>query len=191
MLLPPPETTPSFTESLIFRDTQPLRGEIQQRLIGIGRRFADIRRAAAEKIERAAAVRRAIGVAHHHGGDVLEACVQLFGHNLPVGRERGALAEIALAGANQDGVVGMNLNPGAGERRVERVLRARGLDGFLRTAAPTIPKPTNRAPPVFTNWRRVRVAPKTLTGFSLMVAIALAPLRHDHPARCTASMMAV
>ena len=105
---------------LALRNAEPLRRQIEQRLIGIGRRFADVRRSAAEKIEGAAAVRRAIGVAHHHRGDGLERRAQLFGHNLPVRGERGALAEIALAGANQDGVVGMNLDPRTGERGVER-----------------------------------------------------------------------
>ena len=118
---------------LALGNAQPFGGQIQQRLIGVGGRFADVRRSAAQKIECAAAVRRAVGVAHHHGGDGLERRVQLFGHNLPVGRERCALAEIALAGANQNRVVGMNLNPRAGQRGVERIPGTGGLDGFFRS----------------------------------------------------------
>ena len=116
---------------LALRNAEPLRSQIQQRLIGVGRRFADVRRAAAEKIEGAAAIRRAVSVAHHDGGDGLERRAQLFGDDLPIRGERRALAEIALAGANQDGVVGMNLDPGTGERGIERVPGTGGLDGFL------------------------------------------------------------
>ena len=68
-------------------------------------------RAMAEEIEGAAAVRRAVGVSRHDRGDRFEGHAQFVGHNLPVGGEGCALPEVALAGANQDRVVGMNLDP--------------------------------------------------------------------------------
>jgi hypothetical protein len=49
---------------------------------------------------------------------------------LAIGGEDGALAEIGFAGADQDGVVGVNLDPGVRERRVDLI--ARSCDGFLR-----------------------------------------------------------
>ena len=50
-----------FDRELVFRHAEPLRREIEQSLIGIGRSLADIRRSASEEIEGAAAVGRAIG----------------------------------------------------------------------------------------------------------------------------------
>ena len=45
-LLPPPaDTTPSLTESLSFATPSLLRRQIQQSLVGVRRRLADIRRA--------------------------------------------------------------------------------------------------------------------------------------------------
>ena len=96
-------------------------------MVGVRRGFADVGHSAAEEIEGSAAVGSAIGVAHHHGGDGFKGGVQLFRDNLAVGGERGALTEIALAGANEDGVVGMNFDPGFGERRVEGVAGGGGL----------------------------------------------------------------
>src|ERR1019366_6475064 len=101
-------------------------------LIGVSRSFAYVRPAAAQEIEGSAAVRSAIGVAHHHRGDGFKGGVQLFRDNLAVRGERGALTEIAFAGADQDGVVGMNFDPGFGERCVERVARGGGLRGVLQ-----------------------------------------------------------
>ena len=111
MLLPAARNNAVFHGELILRNAEPLRREIKQGLIGIGRRFTDIGRSAAEEIESAAAVWRAVGVAHDYRGDRLERRTQLFGNNLPVSGERGALAEIALARANQDRVIRMNLYP--------------------------------------------------------------------------------
>ena len=79
-----------------------------------------------EKPRGESAVRRAIGVAHDDRGDRLEWNVELLGDNLFVGGVRGRLAEVDLAGPQHHGVVGVDLEPGARERGVERVLRSRG-----------------------------------------------------------------
>ncbi len=124
---------------LVFRYAESFGRQIEQRLVGIGGRLANVRRSMAKEIEGAAAVRRAIGVSRHDRGDRFEGHAQLFGHNLPVGREGRALAEVALAGANQDRVVGMNLNPGTGERGIERVLQCGGFRGIALQKSPGQP----------------------------------------------------
>jgi len=77
------------------------------------------------KSKAAAAVRRAVGVSSDDRGDCLEGNAKLVGDDLAIGSESGALAEIALAGANQDSAVRVNLDPGVGERGIERVLEGR------------------------------------------------------------------
>jgi len=112
-------------------------------------------------IEGAAAVRRAVGVSRDDRGNCVEGNAKLVGHDLAIGGESGALAEIALAGANQDSAVRVNLDPGVGERGIERVLERRARDWVAsRSFEPTSVTPTTSAPPVFTNWRRERVAPQ-------------------------------
>ncbi len=56
---------------------------------------------------------------------------------------------------------------------------------------PTRPKPTMRAPPVLTNWRRVSVAPYASDRGLLTVAMAYLAFAIRIAARCTASRMAV
>ena len=106
----------------------------------------------AQRFEGAAAIGRAIGVAHHHGSDGFEGNVQFFGDDLAVRSVDGALAEIALAGADQNRVVRVNLDPraraawrserGRGDRCVrvapafrQRETRHQGAAGFDETAA--------------------------------------------------------
>ena len=60
-----------FHGKLILRDAEPLGSQIEQRLMNVGSGFADIRHSAAEEIESAAAVGRAISVARDHGSDRL------------------------------------------------------------------------------------------------------------------------
>src|SRR3954468_3904167 len=99
--------------------------------MGVGGSFADVGHAAAEEIESTAAVGGAIGVAHDYGGDGFKGGVQFFCDNLAVCGECGALAEVALTGADEDGVVRMNFDPRFGERGVERVARGGGLRDVL------------------------------------------------------------
>ena len=132
-----------------------------------------------EKIEGAAAVRRAIGVAHHHRGDGLERRVQFFGYNLPVRGERCALAEIAFARANQNGVVGMNLNPRLGSVGSSEFLVAGGLGGFFQRVGPTMPKPTNRAPPRLDETTARQGRAENIDRFFDPGSSSLTSLRHD------------
>src|ERR1700736_3775051 len=81
----------------------------------------------AQKVGSGAAVRRAIRIAHHYRRNGIEWRAQFLGHDLLVRRECRALTEISFAGANQDRVVRMYLNPGSGKCRVERVLSSGSL----------------------------------------------------------------
>src|SRR5215472_6099665 len=74
-----------------------------------------------EEIEGAAAVRRAISITGDDRRDCREGNTQFFGHNLAVRGKGRTLAEIALSRADQDRVVGMNLDPGTAEGGIERV----------------------------------------------------------------------
>jgi hypothetical protein len=96
---------------LVLVHAQLRRGEIQQRLIRIGRGLADVLAAVLEKARREPAVGCAIGVAHHDGRDRVVRDVQLFGDELLVSGMRRGLAKVDLAGAHQDRVVGVNLEP--------------------------------------------------------------------------------
>jgi hypothetical protein len=107
------------------------RGEAEQRLVDVGADLARVRVAAAHVTGREAAVRRAVGVAHHDLGDGRVGDAQLLGEDLRVRRARRALTELDLARAHQDRVVGVDLEPRARKRRVER-RASRGL-GRLRT----------------------------------------------------------
>ncbi len=147
--------------------------------------------AAAQKIESAAAVRRAVGVAHHDGGDGLERRAQLFGHNLPVGRKRGALAEIALAGANQNRVVGMNFNPRAGQRGVERVLGSGGSWRLLFDTAADDAEADEQSAARFYQLTARQSGAENIDWFFVRIAIAYLLFAMIVAARCTASMMAV
>ncbi len=80
--------------------------------------FSDIRHAASEKIERAAAVGRAIGIAGDNRCDGFEWHAKFFRRNLPVGGKYSARAEIRLADANQYGVIGMDFDPRLRQRRI-------------------------------------------------------------------------
>src|SRR3954471_9203520 len=99
--------------------------------MGVGGGFADVGHAAAQEIEGSAAVGGAIGVAHDYGGDSFKGGVQLLRDDLAVGGEGSALTEVALTGADEDGVVRMDFDPRFGERGVERVASGGGLRDVL------------------------------------------------------------
>ena len=119
MLLPPPETMPSFTVSLSSLHAKFLSCEIQQCLIGIRGHLAKIGCSPVEETEGTASVRRVIGVSSHNRGDGVEGHAQLFGHNLPIRRVNRTLPKVVLPRANQHGVVRVNLDPRAGQRGIE------------------------------------------------------------------------
>ena len=99
---------------LIFCNVELLRGKIEEGLIDISSCFANVGHAAAEKIERAAAVGGAIGIGGDHRGDGFERHVEFIGDDLAVCGEDGALAEVGFAGADEDGIVGVNFYEGIG-----------------------------------------------------------------------------
>jgi len=100
-----------FRTDLIFGNAETLRCELKERLISIGRSFADVGRAATQEIEGSDPVGRLIRVTRDNRGDRIERNSQFVGHNLPVRGERGALTEVALARANQHVVVRMDFDP--------------------------------------------------------------------------------
>src|SRR5882724_2688983 len=121
-----------ITGELVFGYAEALGCKIEQRLVSVSGSFADIWRATAQEIEGAAAVRRAVGVSRDDRGNCVEGNAKLVGHDLAIGSESGALAEITLAGANQDSAVRVNLDPGVGERGIEGVLERRASDWVRR-----------------------------------------------------------
>ena len=119
---------------LILRDAQSIGRELEQGLTCVGRRFADIRRAVPEKIESAAAIGRAVGIARDDRGDGFERNAELFGHDLAIGGERGALAKVVFPRADEEGVVRMDFDPGARERGIQRIAHFPGLGGRCAVA---------------------------------------------------------
>src|SRR5581483_1687356 len=87
---------------LVLGYAEPLRSQFEQRLINIGGGFSDVRHPALEKIERSAAIGRAVRVPCYDRGDGFERDPEFVRRNLPVGGEHAACAEVGLAGANQD-----------------------------------------------------------------------------------------
>ena len=99
-------------------------------MIGVRSGFADVGSATTEEIEGATTIGRLIGVPRDDGGDGFERNAQFVCDDLAICGERSALTEVTLAGANEDGVVRMNFDPGIKLSRIERVLE--GSPGDFR-----------------------------------------------------------
>src|SRR5215831_10429613 len=95
--------------------------------MGVGGCLADVWHSVPEEIEGAAAVGRAVSISSHDRCDGIERNAQLLGHNLPVGSKGGPLAEVTLPCPNQYRVIGVDLDPGTSERRIQRILEGGGL----------------------------------------------------------------
>ena len=106
----------------IARYAELARREFERRLARIGRGLAQIARAA-EQAEGPAAIRRTVGIAADHGRDRFERDVEFLGDDLPIGSVDRTLPEIPLAGAEDDPVVGTNLDPRRRLRCIELVCR--------------------------------------------------------------------
>ena len=110
----------------------------------------------------------------HYGCDGFEWHAQFFGDNLPVSGKGRALAEVVLAGTNQDRVIRMNFDPGARECRIEGVLHHSGLRGISLQSfrAEQAESDDEGAAQLLRIGGGTMSRPKTLEVFSLMVAIA-------------------
>ena len=102
------------------RHAKALRGQLQHRLAGIGRHLAHIAGSIVQQPESAAAIGGAVGIARDHRGDRLHRHREFLGHDLAIGGVDRALPEIAFAGAQVEGVVGVDLDPAGGLGRIER-----------------------------------------------------------------------
>src|SRR5262249_26087220 len=103
------------------------RSKIEEGLIRVSRRFANVLPAVLEKAGGKSSIRRSIRIAHHDSRDGLEGNVQLFGDELLVCRMSRGLPEIHFPRTHQERVVGVNFEPGVRQRRVERVLSGGGF----------------------------------------------------------------
>ena len=178
MLLPPPETTPSFAVSLSFATPSFPAASIQHCLIGIRGHFAEIRRPVGRE-NRTRRCRPACWSVSsgYDRGDGLEGHVQLFGHNLPVrgerrcpGRNRSCRCESGWCCRDES-----RSTSWAARGRASSLPPPPSAFGPRRDAGPTTLMPTANMPPVFTNWRRVSVAPNTSVDLLFLVAIAYLP----------------